>query len=54
MAIWVVTDLQQNLCRPIQVLMLLLRVSAAMPGQINQIRSYLNADVQRPTLDICT
>ena len=39
MAIRVVTVLRQNLCRPIQVLLLLCRVSAAMPGQVNQIRS---------------
>jgi hypothetical protein len=54
MAIWMVTDLQQNLRRPIQVLLLLFRFSPAMPGQINQIRSYLDADVQRPTLNIYT
>jgi hypothetical protein len=54
MAIWVLTNLDQNLGRPIQVLLLLVRVPATMPGQVNQVRSHLNADVQRPAFDIST
>jgi hypothetical protein len=54
MAIWMLTNLDQNLGRPIQVLLLLVRVPAAMLGQVNQVRSHLNADVQRPAFDIST
>jgi hypothetical protein len=54
MAIWMVTNLEQNLSRPIQVLLLLFRVPTTMPGQVNQIRGQLNADVQRPALNIST
>jgi hypothetical protein len=49
-----VANLEQNLCRPIQVLLLLFSVPAAMLSQVNQIRSHLNADVQRPALSIST
>jgi hypothetical protein len=54
MAIWVLTNLDENLGRPIQVLLLLFRVPAAMPGKVNEVRSHLNANVQRSTLDIST
>jgi len=45
-------NLEQNFCRPIQVLLLLFRVPAAMFSQVNQISSHLYADVQRPARNI--
>jgi len=49
-----VTDLEQNLCSPIQVLLLQFRVPAAILSQVNQVRSNLNADVQRPPRKVST
>jgi hypothetical protein len=49
-----VTNLRQNLCCPFQVLLLQFRVPAAIPSQINQVRSDLNADVQRPPFNVST
>jgi hypothetical protein len=54
MAIWMLANLDQNFGRPIQVLLLLFRVPATMPGQVNQVRSHLNADVQRPAFEFST
>jgi hypothetical protein len=47
-----VTKLKQNLCRPIQVLLLLFRVPCAILCQVNQVRSNLNAHVQRPACQV--
>jgi hypothetical protein len=46
------TKVEQNLRRPIQVLLLLLRVPDAILSQVNQVCSDLNADVQRPACNI--
>jgi hypothetical protein len=54
MELWMVTNLEQNLRRPFQVLLLKFGVPAAILSQINQVRSDLNADVQRPAFNVST